>query len=639
MVSYKEVWSSGLPRVLHDVSRAMSEGFCLCNYISLKLKIVLGYMAKLIPMVREFNTSPVAELDVLSHNISVIASELGVEYATPVSTVSFVRAIGDGNEFTVTVDAVSAESKEGVVTLLVDRDSDVEYTISAEGFEDITGTLYVSDVNAQVLLPRFAVVSSDEKFTVTVSASPSDATVKINGQSVSELEVAAGSNVSWSVSKDGYIPQSGNIQSISKDETVTVTLEAVAVVLSYAGTPVAAFGGTVTPTVSYSQIASYKSGKTETITSGGSVSFSGDGVDTTSGSVDVPSAGTTVSGVTLITTATSTVSLNGKSGSASAEINRAANTVEYSAPVVSGGTYAEIPAGGGSSTPSGLSYTQTATYSSGSPEAIATGGDVTYSMPITEGLTLSNALTGEVSAEDRGSVAGDAISGTVTATVSLNSKSGTLEMSVSQAANEATYGDVSVVVGAIDDIPASGGEAVVGAVTCTQTVSYTSGASSENSIDDYTVSSPLPSASDLSTTVKERTKVGTVTVTATGQGDKSGTGSVDVYQAANVATYGDATVSLTYPDIPAEGGSVNPNALTGTQSVSYTSGASESDVFEVEGSPVYSGTNVDSSTGTVTAEATESASRTLITTASVSVQSHGKTATASVEVYQAAKTE
>lgn len=365
----------------------------------LKIKIVLGYMAKLTPMVREFNTSPVAELDVLSHNISVIASELGVAYATPVSTVSFVRAIGDGNEFTVTVDAVSAESKAGVATLLVDRDSDVEYTISAAGFEDITGTLYVSDVNVQVLLPRFVDAGLDGKFFVTVSAIPSGATV------------------------------------------------------------------------------------------------------------------------------------------------------------------------------------------------------------------------------------------------SLNSKSGSLEMSVSQAANEATYGDVSVVVGAIADIPASGGEAVVGDVTCTQAVSYTSGASSENSIEDYTVSSPLPSASDLSTTVKERTKVGTVTVTATGQGDKSGTGSADVYQAANVATYGDATVSLTYPDIPAEGGSVNPNALTGTQSVSYTSGASESDVFEVEGSPVYSGTNVDPSTGTVTAEATESASRTLITTASVSVQSHGKTATASAEVYQAAKTE
>lgn len=525
-------------------------GFLFVQLYILKIKIVLGYMAKLIPMVREFNTSPVAELDVLSHNISVIASVLGVEYATPVSTVSFVRAIGDGNEFKVTVDAVYTESKAGVATILVDRDSDVEYTISADGFEDITGTLYVSDVNAQVLLPRFVDASLDGKFTVMVSATPSDATVKINGQSVSELEVAAGSNVSWSVSKDGYISQSGNIQSISKDETVTVTLEAdaiesysdVAVVLSYAGTPVAASGGTVTPTVSYSQIASYKSGKTETITSGGSVSFSGDAVDTTSGSVDVPSAGTTVSGVTLITTTTCTVSLNGKSGSASAEINRAANTVEYSAPVVSGGTYAEIPAGGGSSTPSGLSYTQTATYSSGSSEAITTGGDVTYSMPTVAGLTLASASTGEVSGADRGSVVGDAISGTVTATVSLNSKSGSLEMSVSQAANEATYGDVSVVVGAI-------------------------------------------------------------------------------------------------ADIPAEGGSVNPNALTGTQSVSYTSGASESDVFEVEGSPVYSGTNVDPSTGTVTAEATESASRTLITTASVSVQSHGKTATASAEVYQAAKTE
>lgn len=451
----------------------------------LKIKF-LGYMAKLIPMVREFNTSPVAELDVLSHNISVIASELGVEYATPVSTVSFVRAIGDGNEFTVTVDAVSAESKAGVATLLVDRDSDVEYTISAAGFEDITGTLYVSDVNAQVLLPRFVDASLDGKFFVTVSATPSDATVKINGRSASELEVAAGSNVSWSVSKDGYIPQSGNIQSISKDEIVTVTLEAdaiesysdVAVVLSYAGTPVAASGGTVTPTVSYSQVASYKSGKTETITSGGSVSFSGDGVDTASGSVDVPSAGTTVSGVTLITTATCAVSLNGKSGSASAEINRAANTVEYSDPVFTGGHYTTIPAGGGSATPQFLSYIQTVTYSSGSSESITTGGDVTYSMPAVEGLTLVSASTGEVSGADRDSVVGAAISGTVTATVTLNSKSGMKEMSVSQAANAATYGDVSVVVGAIDDIPASGGEAVVGDVTCKQTVSYTSGASS-----------------------------------------------------------------------------------------------------------------------------------------------------------------
>lgn len=84
-------------------------------------------------------------------------------------------------------------------------------------------------------------------------------------------------------------------------------------------------------------------------------------------------------------------------------------------------------------------------------------------------------------------------------------------------------------------------------------------------------------ASSLGTTLKDRSKVGTITVTFTGNGSKTKKISVDVYQAANTRkaistsggtlTYSDITAgTITNATIPAKGGSATATAGVGKQS-------------------------------------------------------------------------
>lgn len=62
------------------------------------------------------------------------------------------------------------------------------------------------------------------KYTVTVITNPSNANVTINGQAVRTLQVDAGSDVDIYASLTGYISASANIENISRDETVNLTL-------------------------------------------------------------------------------------------------------------------------------------------------------------------------------------------------------------------------------------------------------------------------------------------------------------------------------------------------------------------------------------------------------------------------------
>lgn len=62
-----------------------------------------------------------------------------------------------------------------------------------------------------------------QEYTLTVSATPSDATVKLNGVEQTSITVAEGSEVQWEVSKDGYVAQSGTV-TVTSDTTLPVTL-------------------------------------------------------------------------------------------------------------------------------------------------------------------------------------------------------------------------------------------------------------------------------------------------------------------------------------------------------------------------------------------------------------------------------
>lgn len=57
---------------------------------------------------------------------------------------------------------------------------------------------------------------------MTVVATPSDATVKLDGQTVKTKRVKSGTSVSYEVSKAGYTTQSGSIPTSLSDAFKTV---------------------------------------------------------------------------------------------------------------------------------------------------------------------------------------------------------------------------------------------------------------------------------------------------------------------------------------------------------------------------------------------------------------------------------
>lgn len=341
-------------------------------------------------------------------------------------------------------------------------------------------------------------------------------------------------------------------------------------------------------------------------------------------------------------------------------------------------TNATVPASGGSATATAGNGSQT--YSTTKKVKTYTSGSTT---------TLANATSGTISispSHDSISATGSNLGTTVTSqktlkqqtvTWSANGKSATGTMYIYQQANEyvetvqyggpyyqggvTTYGTVtagSITASSTSDIPASGGTITFTAGNGSQATSttkkevrysyrdkYTSGsygsvyygswsthtAASTGSVSvspDETTKSI--SGSNLGTTSKSRTSLGTVTFTWTGQSSKSASkSSPTIYQAPNYEytdeytewEYSDITdTSLSYPDAAVTGETVSPNYTLGTQTktptyvteYSYSSGESGETVrsmgspqeceLSISGWNTYSATNssLNSSTGAVT---------------------------------------
>jgi hypothetical protein len=106
-----------------------------------------------------------------------------------------------------------------------------------------------------------------------------------------------------------------------------------------------------------------------------------------------------------------------------------------------------------------------------------------------------------------------------------------------QAAGVKTYGTPTVYLGTIADIPASGGTAATPTYTYTQLWGWNGKTSDGGTINSgaSVVWSENVSGSNLGTTAKARTKLGSRTLTVTLNG-KSGSASIDVYQAENKIT-------------------------------------------------------------------------------------------------------
>lgn len=314
---------------------------------------------------------------------------------------------------------------------------------------------------------------------VSPSVASITATAASKGVVASNQTVVKSQAVTWSANGKSA---SGTMYIYQQENKVVSTEYAIPVISTFTYPDIPAKGGTVTPTLVWSQTAedTYTSeqSKDRTITTGGTVTYSGSAVNFQNGSYTQGTKGTTESARNKCITATVTVVVNGRTGTKTTDIYQAANTktTTYSDITITAFGYPEIPAGGSTVFPS-LLYEQTKTdsYSSGAsvPTKLTDGGKITYS-------GASNNTSGSVTASSRGTTEGPRKGvADVTVTVSLNSKTTSNKVTVYQAANEVTSKKITprTTVPQTDTLPATNTHYSYNSGECDLVYKYSSGAS------------------------------------------------------------------------------------------------------------------------------------------------------------------
>lgn len=237
--------------------------------------------------------------------------------------------------------------------------------------------------------------------------------------------------------------------------------------------------------------------------------------------------------------------------------------------IMASGGEATATAGDGSQPWEKSAVITTYTYSSGATRSEETTGSSAGVLTISPSVSSKTASAGSK---------GTVVSGVTTVASQAviwsgqGNKSASGTMYIYQAANEASYGAVTISGGTGADIPASGGSvSSLSGLSAAQSVSYSSG--STRAVSPTITYSAAVSANSLSTTLKARTKVGALIVTATGEGGKSSSKSVDIYQALNKVVDVHATNNtLYYSNLAAAGGTVEANGWNSVAFV-WSSGA------------------------------------------------------------------
>ena len=165
-------------------------------------------------------------------------------------------------------------------------------------------------------------------------------------------------------------------------------------------TVIPASGGSSAPSYSYEQTVYWISGKTTTLTSGGTLTFnrtSGTAtVNSSSGLADIGSKGITRSGQTTVAVVSLTVTMNGKSSPASsADVSQAENKIEETSwnswNVSVSADRTNFPREGGTTTVrASATRTGTHTWSSGSTSSANDTGTPSLSLSDTSGFSLSS---------------------------------------------------------------------------------------------------------------------------------------------------------------------------------------------------------------------------------------------------------
>ena len=277
----------------------------------------------------------------------------------------------------------------------------------------------------------------------------------------------------------------------------------------------------------------------------------------------------------------------------------------------------------------------------------ATGGTKTftvtsYKQELRDGHNYGNQISLTYTRANGGSISGTGTSVTMGNNTSTSTRSGTVTLtqaetnkkvtiSCSQSAGYKTYSEITASGGAVTDIPASGGtrSSFTTLPTYSQTWGWNGSTTGGGTITSGASISygTAVSAGSLGTTVKSRTRVGTLTCTVSLNG-KSKSITLDVYQAANSitsTTAGTPVISLSANSysISNSGGSVNIYASVGIPTTNHWSSGSTSAGFSESATPTVSasgtGFSLNSAKTVLTAtENTGTSSRSCTVTASYS---------------------
>ena len=375
-------------------------------------------------------------------------------------------------------------------------------------------------------------------------------------------------------------------------------------------------GGSVNPTSSFTQAVSYTSGSSSSVSTGGTWHYV-NATNTSTGQVTASSKGTTESGKTEVKTVTANITVNGITGSKQVVVYQQANAktegdIQYGEWQVSVSANPDtIDSNGGVSTitsNASRTRTQTYNYTSGATSQEAVSNETgTPTLSSNQTWCTLNNNNATISRNDTTS------SRTVTITGTYQGKSDTC--TITQSARQVeSYGDIRISGGSVNgDIPASGGSKSASGCTATIRVNYDNDTYENVNVPSSNISYSSASGSNLGTTAKARTKVGTSRCTVTYQ-DKTATKDFDVYQQANSSTAGDISYGTWQVNVSANPTSIAVGGGTSTittsasrtrkQNYTWTSGASsQSDMANETATPALSvsGTGFSLAGTTVTA--------------------------------------
>ena len=489
--------------------------------------------------------------------------------------------------------------------------------------------------------------------TIRIDANPSSSSTRTIRRTVSQVHNAYG------VAYTGASCELVFSQARDYVSSMTLTL----------GTPsvIAAGGGSVN-SCSYTLTVNWASGKRQTydsiIPNGASINWTG---------VTAGSKGTTISNQTTAGTLRCTVSFDGKTASDSATVYQAGNYVTSIDLTGFAIAYSKsVSAAGGTVSPTVTNGTVRFYYSSGSNGTAtpsSTYGSLTsaiiYSGNAANGFSAPNATTGAMTASDRGTTVGSARnSGTVTATRTVTwtpsgsyNSSGVKSDSMSHSdyatqvanslesrvydaptfsmASSYTFGEDG---GSYTISPSNGkqtytdtytsGSHSTGSTTLSGTYTYTT----QTAAAGFSRSNNIVTATKNTVTTARGGFVVRVTLTANG---KSSYKDITFSQEAASLNVEGWSISLTYSDIPAGGGSVNPNL---SYTFTYVSGGTTHRVTSGAGVSYDYDSGIVSASTLGTTERGRTLIRTIKVTLSYVLNGQTYTGSATANVYQEANT-